>query len=170
MRSILLIGMSLLFASYAASQSSPNVLYSLQKRHSFSSSKHDDYFTITVKGKNFSSSDIYFTVVSQKGELLFADRFPMDQFKQFGSTERGGDDSAGVMNRLSHYFDEENFSMPAIRDTLEMENNSIPRDVWMEVLREKGTIGFHYVISTENGREITYSRKQRKVILYYKCC
>lgn len=170
MRTILLFAMSCFIVSEGLSAPPIHELYRVQKKHSFTSLKHNDIFTVSVQGKDFRTSTISFTVTSPNGELLFTDQFTMDQFKQFGSTERGGDDSAGVMNRLSHFLDEENFSTPAVKDTLEMENNTVPRSVWLEVWQQKGTVGFHYVISTENGKEIAYSRKYRKVILYYKCC
>ena len=146
------------------------ILYSLQKKHPFSSSGQNDNFILTVRGKSLFTSTIYFEIRSSLGKVLYADQFSVDKFSEYGSTEREPDDSAKVMLRLAHLFDNDKFDKPAIRDTSEMDNNMLPKNIWWDVWLDKTAISFNYLISTENNRGIVYSKVKRKVIQYYICC
>ncbi len=170
LKMFVLLVVSIVVNSTGMTARSGNVLRAVHKNHVFSSARTEDKFTLTVHGKNFDDAVIYLKIYSARGIILYTDQFPMEIFRQYGSTERHTDDSMRVMDRLAHFFDEENFDVPAIADTSDMSNNSVPRNVWRDVWLDTTAISFHYVISTENGRSIVYSRKKNKCILFYKCC
>jgi hypothetical protein len=164
-----------IISSIGLSQKSKQ-LFQLERKHKFSSTNNEDTFKITVKGENIFDSYITFTVVNWRGKEIYRHRFSMGDFCEFGPPEsdkayrRDSEDSTSIIEDLTQFFDEERFDEPAIKDTADMESNSIPREVWWEIWQDKTAIDFHYQLGAEDGRGIVYSKKRKKVIQYYACC
>ena len=152
------------------------LLYSVQQKHKFSSQQKEDTFSLTVNGKNIFDSYITFHITSWQGKVIYTDRFSVGDLMEFGSLEtdkaylRNSNDSIAIINSLNHFFDEEKFINPAIKDTADMNGNLEPREVWWPVWKDRSAIGFHYLLGAENGRTITYLKKKEKVITYFTCC
>jgi hypothetical protein len=144
--------------------------------HFFSSQKQKDIFSLTVMGKNIFDSFVTFRITSSQGKIIYEDKFSMGDLMEFGSSEtdkayrRDSEDSLDIIYTLNHFFDEDMFSSPAIKDTTDMNANMEPREVWWPVYKDKTTIGFFYQLGAEDGRSITYLKKEKKVITYFTCC
>jgi hypothetical protein len=152
------------------------LLYTQQKKHVFSSQKKKDTFSLSVTGKNIFDSFVTFRITSWQGKVIYEHRFSMGDFKEFGPSEtdkayrRDSDDSIRILRSLDHFFDEESFTNPAIKDTMDMDANMEPREIWLPVWQDKTAIGFHYLLGAEDGRSIVYSKKKNMVITYFTCC
>jgi hypothetical protein len=166
---IYLFALSLTTSGVVAQKSVP--LYSLEKKHSFSSVSKEDIFKLTVVGKNIFDSFVTFQITDWSGRIIFQDRFSMNDLCERGDSDsRDKEAEQSIYDQLSYFFDEERFNNPAIKDTVEMQSNSFPREVWFDIWQDRSAIGFNYQLGAEDGRGIVYSKKKKKVIQYYACC
>jgi hypothetical protein len=149
-----------------------NTLIRLATEHGFSSHTNVDTFSLEVRGANLFESFVQFRIVSWQGDEIYKHRFSMDQLMERGPRDRRSpEDSLVIIDALNHFLDEVHFSNPAMMDSLESNSgNLLPRDKWIEIWEDKTAIGFSYQLGAEDGRGIAYSKKSKRVVLFYKCC
>jgi hypothetical protein len=151
-------------------------LFHKEIRHYFSSSKMEDTFILSVKGKNIFDSFVTFKILSRKGKVIYLHRFSMGDFRDYGfpPPQRDSTERASITDELNHFLDEAHFRIPAISDTskysVNMKGYSVSRAEWLEISEDHNSIGFYYILGSEDGYSIAYSKKHNKVIIYYKCC
>jgi hypothetical protein len=153
-----------------------DILYTFYAMHVFSSHSHEDQFELTVRGDNFFDSEVTFRIISWQHKEIYRHQFSMGELMEFGPIEtdkayrRDKDDSIMIRYQLSHFFDDDRFDSPAIRDTADMQPNLLPREDWWEIYEDQTSVGFYYQLGAEDGRGIAWSIHQKKVIHFYACC
>jgi hypothetical protein len=147
-------------------------LFNSEKRHVFSSTTREDKFRLQVHGRNIFDSFVTFQIVSWQGKQIYSHRFSMDELMERGPRDRReSKDSLNIIHKLDHFFDDDGFSNPAMKDTLQdNEGNLLSRDEWFEIWKDKTAIGFFYLLGAEDGRGIAYSKKKKKAVQFYACC
>ena len=80
------------------------------------------------------------------------------------------DRRAYIRKRMQHFFDDENFLIPAIKAAEEFESQYSEKAYWESIKNDPKAIGFYYLIGEEDGRSIAYSKELKKVVMYFNCC
>ncbi len=144
----------------------------IKRGHIFSSLANEDQFVLEVAGPTIFDAQILFRIVSWKGETIYADTFTVDQMMERGPDDpRTSTDSAHIVMAFSKFFEDENFTSPAIDDTTGYSNdNMISKDIWLEIWQDKSSVGFWFLLGAEDGRAIVFSKIQGRAIQYYGCC
>jgi hypothetical protein len=75
-----------------------------------------------------------------------------------------------IRHRIKDFFSEEHFSNPAIKADEAYNEDYAKKADWEDIKTDRTAIGFDYLIGEEAGRHIAYSKKQKKVVLYFSCC
>lgn len=166
------LALSALALSSQMSGQASKTLIRFAAQHAFSSQTNVDTFSLEVRGANLFDSFVQFRIVSWQGNVIYNQRFSMDDLMERGPRDRRSpEDSLVIIDALNHFHDEVHFSNPAMMDTLESNSgNLLPRDKWLEIWEDKTAIGFSYQLGAEDGRVIAYSKKSNRVVLFYRCC
>ena len=75
-----------------------------------------------------------------------------------------------IKNRIDNFFNEDNFHQPAISKNDSYEEDYSKKDIWDDISSDETSVGFYYLIGEENGRHVAYSKKLKKVVVYFNCC
>ena len=75
-----------------------------------------------------------------------------------------------IKSRVLEFFDEKNFKTPAIKSDEVFDEDYSDKDIWESIKNDKHAIGFYFLIGEEDGRSIAYSKRLKKVVLYFNCC
>jgi hypothetical protein len=75
-----------------------------------------------------------------------------------------------MRNRVKEFFDEKNFNYPAIKQDEVFDEDYSDMEIWNDIKSDRTAIGFYYLIGEEDGRTIAYSKKTKKVVMYFNCC
>lgn len=143
--------------------------------HSFSDPAKKDAFFIGIKGKNLLDGKVVFTITSAEGKQLLKEEFDADYLLGYdftGDIKSQKDTDAFIKKRMQSFFSEDKFSTPAIENNVVFEDQSyyIDKETWEEIKSDKQAIGFYYLLGSEDGRHIAFSKKKGKVVMYYNCC
>ena len=151
-----------------------NTLPESKIAHEFSSSLSKDTFRIKVVGVNLLKANIIFTIRSSSGTEIYSATFQAIDLINEGLPKGIGapkkDQEKYILKRIREFFDEKNFCQPAIKDNEEFDEDYSSKDIWMDIKSDKTAIGFKYLMGEEDNRKIAYSKKSRKVVLYFNCC
>jgi hypothetical protein len=150
------------------------ILAELKRVHAFSDPNKLDSFEIKAEGLNILNSQVTFRIISFNGKEIYSISFPSTDLIGMG-LQRGVNASKKeqekyILKRIHDFFDEKNFSVPAIKDSEEFEDEYGTIEIFTDIKSDKTAIGFHYLIGEEDGRKIAYSKKLKKVLLYFNCC
>ena len=142
--------------------------------HKFSSSADKDTFRIKAVGSHLLTANIIFTISSSSGTLIYSVSFHAIDLineglpKGLGASKK--DQEKYIVKRIQEFFDEKNFCQPAIKKNEAFDEDYSRKDIWMDIKSDKTAIGFNYLIGEEDNRKIAYSKKSKKVVLYFNCC
>jgi hypothetical protein len=75
-----------------------------------------------------------------------------------------------IRNRIKEFFEEKNFKYPAIKQDEVLDEDYSDKEIWNDIQSDRTAIGFFYLIGEEDGRTIAYSKKTKKVVMYFNCC
>lgn len=75
-----------------------------------------------------------------------------------------------IKDRIDKFFNDDNFRQPAIASNDTFDEDYTKKEIWDDIISDQTSVGFHYLIGEEDGRNIAFSKKQKKVVLYYNCC
>ena len=151
-------------------------LFRMEKKHHFSSMKRQDTFVLTVTGQDVIYSSVTLKILRWDGKQIYKHHFTSGEMMEYGpkDIDKYHPDSLSVIKHLSHFFDEASFRFPAIPDTNDysasMRDFSISYEEWLSILKDKTSIGFNYILGAEDGYTIAYSKRYKKVVIYFKCC
>ena len=176
-RHILLVtGISVISIGQSQIDNTSKQIIVVEKKHEFSSESTQDIFRLTVNGKNIFDAVVTFQILKANGQEIYNVCFTTGDLMEFGSPEtdkgykRSKEDSISIIAVLNQFFDERNFTKPAVQDTSEMKDNYSSFENWNLIREDSTTTGFIYQLGAEGGRKIAYSKKKNKVILYFTCC
>ncbi len=141
----------------------------------FSDSTTEDVFKLEADGFDPLQSNITFTISNSKGELLYSESFKSDQLiddKIFDITQNPTveDKKKYAVRKMKTFFESNSFSLPAIPDEDEFTDEYSDRAIWDDIKSDKSAVGFYYLLGAINGKSIAYSKKQKKVVVYFTCC
>jgi hypothetical protein len=143
--------------------------------HAFSNPSKKDEFRIIIKGKSLLKGKVLFTITSSEGKNLVSEEFDANYLLGYdftGNINSKKETDAFIQKRIKEFFSEDRFSTPAIEDDIVFEDQSyyIDKETWEEVKANKQSIGFYYLLGSEDGRHIAFSTKKGKVVMFYNCC
>lgn len=149
-------------------------IHRVEKKHQFSYPGKNDLFQISLAGKNIINADIEFKIISYNNKTIYQQKFKGLDLIGFGSnngmpmTNKQQEDY--IIKRMNEFFNEKNFSKPAIKSNELVDTGIISKQIWNEIKANKNSIGFYYLLGKEDGRYITFYKKTGKVLLYRNCC
>lgn len=143
--------------------------------HAFSNPVKKDEFRIVIKGKSLLKGKVLLTITSSEGKNLVHEEFDANYLLGYdftGNINSKKETDAFIQKRIKEFFSEDRFSTPAIEDDIVFEDQSyyIDKETWEEIKANKQSIGFYYLLGSEDGRHIAFSTKKGKVMLFYNCC
>ena len=148
------------------------ILHKVEKEHYFSSAESKDTFQILLTGDSIIDGEVVFRILSTAGDTIFTESFPSKYLIGYDSIE---DDSTQkkeeyILQRMNEFFDEENFSQPAIGENESCDADYSDCKIWDILKKDQTAIGFYYLVGEERGCNIAYSKILKKVVTYFYCC
>ena len=140
--------------------------------HNFSSLENKDEFSILIKGKSLLEGKVIFRITSLEGIEIYKEEFPPVYLIGYGLLNDASEKEQEnfIKKRISEFFTEDCFSQPAIeKDSPYVEDYS-NKDFWEEIKADQTSVGFRFLVGEEDNRSIAFSKKSKKVILYFNCC
>ncbi len=141
--------------------------------HEFSQQDKKDEFYICIKGKSISDGKVVFKITSHDGIEILKEEFPsylLMDYGFIGDLNSMKDREKYMKNRIANFFDEKSFIAPAIKEDEKFDKDYSDREVWLDIKSDQTAIGFRYLMGEEDGRSISYSKKTKKVVVYFNCC
>ncbi|MGB1206495.1 MAG: hypothetical protein ACPG5B_12655 [Chitinophagales bacterium] len=144
-------------------------------KHLFSNNVDADIFRLHAKGNDILKGRIFFTITTAKGELIHSESFDGYSLIDYGLAEKNAnptddDRRAYIRKRMQLFFDKESFLIPAIKPAENFEAQYSKKAYWESIKKDPTAIGFYYLIGSEDGRSIAYSKELKKVVMYFNCC
>lgn len=152
------------------SQSNEAILYRNDAAHNFSSLTDVDTFRIYVTGKSIGEGEFTFQIVDSKGQLLLDEKFATTYLVDYEFNKDVDTMEAYMKKRIDSFFAEDQFSQPAIAPDEELDESFSDKATWEDIKSDPTAIGFHYLLGKEDGRHIAWSKKLKKVVMYFNCC
>ncbi|MFC5271541.1 hypothetical protein [Adhaeribacter terreus] len=142
----------------------------IKRTHHFSDPTKPDNFALHLTGPSLLKSTIHFTITDPKGTTIFLDTLTaadleasmVYEMKTNKPTEQ--EREAFVKKRLNEFFDDKNFSTPAIAPNDMYDRIYGNEKSWNAIKNDPKSISFNYLIGKENGQRIAYSRLEKKVM------
>lgn len=143
--------------------------------HAFSNPSKKDEFRIVITGKSLLKGKVLLTITSSDGKNLIREEFDANYLLGYdftGNINSKKETDAFIQKRIREFFSEDRFSTPAIEENITFEDQSyyIDKETWEEIQADKQAIGFYYLLGSEDGRHIAFSKKKGKVVMFYNCC
>lgn len=149
-----------------------NILFSRSVQHIFSDTSKQDTFRLTLTGGTVLNGEARFDIIDFNGQPLYTETFPAVYLLGFADDQNDTPKQKEnfIINRANTFFDEGNFSKPAIRASELFDADYSDKFNWVTIKAEPDAIAFNFLIGEENHRKIAYSRKYKKVLLIFSCC
>jgi hypothetical protein len=143
----------------------------IKRTHLFSSPAQPDNFELHLSGNSLLKSNIQFTIINPEGQLIYQDSMTaadleasmVYEMKTATATEKQREEF--IKKRLNEFFDDKNFSMPAIAPNDIYDPTYGDEASWNAIKKDPKSISFNYLLGKENGRRIAYSKIKKKVTL-----
>ncbi len=149
-----------------------SILYKNEVSHNFSNPKTLDQFQLTIKGKSLLDSETIFTIKNADGITLFSETFPSTDLIGYGllydTTRKQQEDY--ILKRAKNFFNEDKFFARAINSKDEFDADYSDLEIWNDIKSDSTAIGFSFLIGEENMRFIAFSKKLKKIVVYFCCC
>ena len=151
-------------------------LISKTKTHCFSNPIKEDTFKVSIRGKDFLSGIVTFEIINWQGKLIYSDTFSGLSFIYYtpsvitlkSEEEKYVKDHSITLINL--FFHEKAFEAPAIKDSDGYKDDFSDKDIWLDIKSDPTAIGFSYSRNEEDHIFIAYSKRMKKVVIYYHCC
>lgn len=150
-----------------------SILIEQQTFHDFSQVGMTDEFYICIRGKSIAEGQVIFTIISQDKTTILKEEFPSYLLMNYGfegDFESVKDREKYMKNRIREFFAEKNFHTPAIKPDEAFVEDYSNKEIWNDIQSDRTAIGFSYLIGEEDGRKIAFSKKTKKVVMYFNCC
>src|SRR5688572_3188169 len=143
----------------------------IKKTHLFSNQTKPDNFELKLAGTSLLKSTILFTITNPAGQIIYQDSMSaadleasmVYEMKTPTPTEKQREDF--IKKRLNGFFDEENFSTPAIAPNDTYDPTFGDEKAWNAIKNDPKGINFNYLVGKENGRRIAYSKLLKKAMV-----
>ncbi|MFA6127877.1 MAG: hypothetical protein WC699_11270 [Bacteroidales bacterium] len=139
----------------------------------FSKVGQKDEFYICIRGKSIAEGNVIFTITSHDKTTILREEFPSNLLIGYGldgDQNSVKDREDYIKNRIKDFFGEKNLSYPAIKQDEVFDEDYSDKEIWNDIKSDQTAVGFFYLIGEEDGRNIAYSKKTKKVVMYFNCC
>lgn len=149
-------------------EESGKVLLQDSIKHPFSEPNKDDTFKIKLSGKSILEGKVNFQIFNSENKLIHSENFDsadlLGDLDIESSTAEQRQDT--IIKRMKYFFSNENFLEPAVSKHEDLESD-IEKEIFDDIKSDKTAIGFMYSIGYEGLYIIAYSKKMKKVVLYF---
>ena len=155
------------------SPSIDSILIESKVEHEFSQIDKKDEFYICIRGKSIVEGKVIFKIVRSDKTVILEKEFPTYLLMNYGfdgDLNSIKDREKYMISRIEGFFNEKNFLYPAIKKDEQFDEDYSDKEIWNEIKSDQTAIGFSYLIGEEDGRKIAFSKKQKKVVMYFNCC
>jgi hypothetical protein len=145
-----------------------NIVYKV-----FSNPNKKDKFTISIIGESILEGEMVFKIITFDGTEILNETYPSNVLINryiFDEKSTNKELEEYIKKRVSEFFKEGNFSIPALSIDSDFDSDYSDKKIWDDIKSDSTSIGFYYLIGLENGCKISYSKKQRKDLNYFCCC
>lgn len=147
-----------------------SVLLQQTEKRLFSDSSQHDFFSLTVTGDSLLNASAEFEITSASGKKLYAEVFRVADMLQYADhMVNATQQEAYLRDRIKNFFKAELFQAPATA-ALSWDADYTPQADWQDIQSDTNVIGYEFVIHEEWARRIAYSKKRKKVVVYFSCC
>lgn len=139
----------------------------------FSSNDEKDEFLITITGETVYTGTMIFQITTHHGSLILKESYPAHfllGYAFLGDPNSLKDKEEFIIKRATEFFNENNFNNPAISPEEDFDEDYSDKEIWEDIISDKTSIGFYYLIGEGDGRRIAFSKKKKRVVLYFNCC
>jgi hypothetical protein len=150
----------------------PQTLCTQSLSHAFSEKNKKDVFRITLTGDSILTGTVQFEIINYKKQTIFTQSFPASLLLNYevSSSATVKEKERFIKQRVKEFFYEENFRYPAVHPDDKFNQEYTTKKYWDAIKADKSAIGFYYLLGEEDGRSIAWSKKLKKVVLYFNCC
>lgn len=143
----------------------------IKKIVKFSDLTKKDTFILrsNLKCENYKKINIYFTIKNSSNKVIYNDTLTGSSMFDYSSAPEQNatnkEIEALVKDGMSHFFDDEKFSMPAISANQQFDSDLslVNKTVYLEIKKNKNYPSFTYTILDESQLSIVYVKKYKKV-------
>jgi len=148
------------------------VLCSQSATHAFSEKYKKDQFRITVTGDSMLTATVRFDIINYKNKKIYTESFPATNLLNYdiSATAPDNEKEQFIKQRVKEFFYEENFRYPAVHTDDKFGADYSNKKYWEAIKADRSAIGFYYLLGEEDGKSIAWSKKLKKVVLYFNCC
>ena len=150
-----------------------NILLKNSVNKVFSNPNKKDKFTISIIGESILEGEMVFKITDSDGTEILHEKYPSNDLINgyiFDEKSTSKELEEYIKKRVSEFFKEDNFSIPALSNDSEFDSDYSNKKNWTDIKTDSTAIGFYYLIGLENGCRISYSKKQKKTLKYFCCC
>ncbi|GAA4337325.1 hypothetical protein [Flaviaesturariibacter amylovorans] len=146
--------------------------YFVERTDYFSDTRRPDRFRLELQGGPLLDSKVRFTIQDPDGQLIHEETFRATDLLSYAAlddTSAAGKE-AFIRQRLDSFFAPSQFLRPAVKPGEQLQGDEERQPDWDEIRSDPSATGFSYLLGEEDGRRIAWSKKRKKVVLYYNCC
>ncbi|MDA9337760.1 hypothetical protein N9Q51_00225 [Flavobacteriaceae bacterium] len=139
----------------------------------FSNPNKKDKFTISIIGESILEGEMVFKIIDFEGTEILNESYPSNVLINgyiFDEKSTSKELEEYIKKRVSEFFKEDNFSIPALSIDSKFDSDYSVKKNWTDIKSDSSAVGFYYLIGLENGCRISYSKKQKQVLKYFCCC
>lgn len=142
----------------------------IKRTHLFSDPAKPDNFELSLYGPSLLKSTIHFTITNSAGKEIYqesitaADLEASMVYEMKGATATEKQREEFIKKRLNEFFDDKNFSTPAIAPNDMYDPTYGDEKAWNAIKNDPKSISFNYLTGKENGQRIAYSKLKQKVM------
>lgn len=138
----------------------------------FSSNNTKDRFVLSLKGQSIIDGKVLFKIYSTFGDELWKEEFDAIDLIGYGLDLNAAvtEKERYISKRIANFFNRKNFLTPAIKSGESYDPDYSDKEIWDDISSDFTAIGFYYLIGEESGCRIAYSKKLKRIVIYYTCC
>jgi hypothetical protein len=149
-------------------KSDAQILIAKAYTHPFSDPTKQDVFNISLVGKSLLKGTVTFKIVDFMGRQIFIEKYPSEDFLTGETDLRSPKQLANKLKaQIDHFFDAKNFALPAISLADRYDSDYSDKKTWEDIKAERTATGFTYSHGYEGTYSIAWSKKQKKVVVYF---
>ncbi|RYZ20765.1 MAG: hypothetical protein EOO16_15560 [Chitinophagaceae bacterium] len=157
-----------------AHENGGNTLALQTASRAFSNAGAPDRFRLELTGDSILLSTATFTITTAAGEEIYRESFParmlLDNGFNYDANPGRAAREAYIRQRVAEFFRDANFRTPAIDESEIFQEDQSDKAAWNDIRSDRSATGFFYQLGEEDGRNIAWSKRQQKVLLYLNCC
>lgn len=143
-------------------------------RQVFSEPGKTDSMVIVLSSKDsIINGHVRLEIFNSAGNSIYRDTFPANYLVGY-SDEQLDRSTMGsrIEERIKHFFDAKNFFHPAIasNEKHDADYAIVEKTAWQAIKDDATSVGFGYLLGSEDNRRIAYSKLLKKVVIYFNCC